>query len=168
MRIHAVPTIVALLAFSATSGMAGAQNRAPIQPRLGNWEVTQELTPEQVTSIADVPPRILEHMGYDPVAKILRTAICLNKQTMSRWEDQERAIRASGKARCDDPVYTVVADTMTMMLECTAPVELRIRTVYRFNKARDAYSYENEVTTRPGAEPVTQRARGRARRIGDC
>jgi hypothetical protein len=168
MRTHAVPAIVSLLALAATSGVVSAQSRAPIQPKLGNWEVTQELTPEQVASIADVPPRILERMGFDPVAKTVRTTLCLNKQTMSRWEERDRELRESGKAQCSDPVYTAAGDAMTMTLECTAPVALRMRTEYRFNGARDAYTYENEVTIHPGAQPVAQKVRGSARRIGDC
>lgn len=168
MRARAVPTILSLLAHAAMSGAAGAQTKAPIQPELGNWEVTQELTPEQLASIADMPPRVLERMGYDPEAKTVRTTVCLNAQTISRWEDQDREIRETGRARCDEPVYTVAGDTMTMTLTCTAPVVLRMRTVYRFNGARDAYAYENEVATRSGGMPVTQRVRGSARRIGDC
>lgn len=171
MRTRADPKIqatVLLFVLAVPSGDASAETTAPIQPQLGNWEVTQELTPDQVASIAEVPPRVLAQMGYDPEAKILRTTLCLNEQAMTRWADRDREIRASGKARCADPVYTVVGDTMTMVLACTAPVALRMRTVYRFNHARDAYEYENEVTTRSNAEPVTQRARGKARRIGDC
>jgi hypothetical protein len=45
---------------------------------------------------------------------------------------------------------------------------LRMRTVYHFNAAHDAYGYENEVTMGPPAKPVTRRVRGNARRIGDC
>jgi len=168
MRIGAVSTIVSLLALAATFGVASAQTKAPIKPRLGNWEVTQELTPDQVASIAEVPPRVLAQMGYDPVAKNLRTTLCLNEQTMSRWEAQDRELRETGKTRCAEPAYTVAGDTMTMTLECTAPVALRMRTVYRFSRARDAYAYENEVTIQADAKPITQRARGRAQRIGDC
>jgi Protein of unknown function (DUF3617) len=168
MRARALPTIVSLIALAATSGAASAPDKAPIQPKLGNWEVVQELTPSQVASVADVPARILERMGYDPVAKTVRTTLCLNAQTMSRWEEQDRELRATGKAQCQDPVYTAAGDVMTMTLECTAPVMLRMRTEYRFNGARDAYTYENEVTTRAGGKPRTQRVRGSARRIGDC
>ena len=168
MRIRAVPTIVSLVAHAAIAGAALAQTKAPIQPRLGNWELIQELTAEQQASIADVPPGVLERLGYDRAAKTVRTTICLNPQTMSRWQEQDREIRETGRARCDDPVYTAVGDTMTMTLECTVPAALRMRTVYRFNGARDAYSYENEVTTRQAGVPVTRRVRGSARRIGDC
>jgi len=168
MRIRAFPTIASLLLLAATCGAAGEPTRAPIQPKLGNWEVTQDLTPEQVASIADVPPRVLERMGYDPVAKTLRTTLCLNAQTMRRWEEKDRELRETGTARCGDPVYTAVGDTMTMTLECSAPVALRMRTEYRFNGARDAYTYVNEVTIRAKENPVTQRVRGSARRIGDC
>lgn len=168
MRPHVVPMIVSLLAFAATSGTVSAQARAPIQPKLGNWEVIQDLTAEQVASIVDVPPHVLKRLGYDPVAKTVRTTLCLNAQTMSGWEDQERKIRESGKARCVDPVYSVVGDTMTMTLECTAPVTLRMRTMYRFNGARDEYEYENEVMIRLDARAVTRSVHGHARRIGDC
>ena len=168
MRARAVSMIVSLAALAAMSRAASAQTGAPIQPRLGNWEITQELTPEQIASIADVPPRVLAQMGYDPVVKVVRTTLCLNKQSMSRWADQDRAIRETGKAQCADPEYAVTGDAMTMTIACTAPVAFRVRTVYRFNRARDAYAYENEATIRSGKETVTQRARGRARRIGDC
>jgi len=168
MRVRAVPMIVSLIALGAVSETAGAQSRAPIQPRLGKWEVIQELSPEQAASIADVPPRALESLGYDPVAKTVRTTLCLNAQTMDQWEKQDRELRQTGKARCADPAYSAVEHTMTMTLECTAPVALRMRTVYRFNAARDAYAYESEVTAGSGAGAVTRRARGNARRIGDC
>lgn len=168
MRIHAVPAFVSLLALVAMCGVAGAQNKAPIQPKLGNWEVIQDLTAEQVASIVDVPPHVLERLGYDPVAKTVRTTLCLNARTMSGWEDQDRKIRESGKAHCVDPVYSVVGDTMTMTLECTAPVTLRMRTVYRFSGARDEYEYENEVMIRLDARAVTRSVHGHARRIGDC
>lgn len=168
MRPHVAPMIVSLLALAVTSGTVSAQARAPIQPKLGNWEVIQDLTAEQVASIADVPPHVLKRLGYDPVAKTVRTTLCLNAQTMSGWEDQDRKIRESGKAHCVDPVYSVVGDTMTMTLECTAPVTLRMRTVYRFSGARDEYEYENEVMIRLDARAVTRRMHGHARRIGDC
>jgi Protein of unknown function (DUF3617) len=168
MRTRAVPAIMSMLAFAAVSDAASGQARAPIQPKLGNWEVTQQLTPDQAASIAGVPPHVLERLGYDPQAKSVRTTLCLNAQAMRRWEAQDREIRATGRARCDDPVYEAAGDTMTMTLECTAPVMLRMRTVYRFNAARDAYSYENEVTTGSAAQRVTRRVRGSARRIGDC
>ena len=168
MHARAVPTLVSLIALAAVSGRGCAQTRAPIQPRLGNWEVIQELSAEQAASIADVPPRVLERLGYDPVAKTVRTTLCLNAQTMDRWEKQDRELRETGKAQCADPAYSAVGDTMTMTLECTAPVALRMRTVYRFNGARDAYQYENEVTAGAGASAVTRRVRGSARRIGDC
>ncbi len=168
MRSHAALTIVSLFALAAISGAVSSQTRAPIQPKLGSWEVTQELTSEQVASIVDVPARALERMGYDAAGKTLRTMLCLNAQTISRWEDQDREIRATGRARCQDAVYSAVGDTMTMTLECSAPVALRIRTVYRFTPGRDAYEYENELTTGSNAQPVTQRVRGSARRIGDC
>jgi len=168
MRARFATTIAALLALAATAGAASAQTKAPIQPKLGNWELVQELTPEQAASIADVPPHALERMGYDRAAGTVRTELCLNAQTMSTWEAQDREMRASGKARCDEPVYLIEGDTMTMSFECTAPVPLRMRTVYRFNGGRDAYAYENEVTVRAGDKPVTRRVRGRARRIGDC
>jgi len=168
MRVRAFSTIVSLLALAATCGAAGEQTRAPIQPKLGNWEVTQELTPEQVASIADMPPRVLERMGYDPVAKTLRTTLCLNAQTMRQWEERDRELRESGTARCNDPAYIADGDAMTMTLECAAPVALRMRSEYRFNGARDAYTYVNEVTIRTGERAVTQRVRGSARRIGDC
>jgi len=168
MRTRAFPMIVSLLAVAATCGAVGERPRAPIQPKLGNWEVVQELTAEQIASISDVPPRVLERMGYDPAAKTVRTTLCLNAETMRRWEEQDRELREAGAARCDDPVYTADGDAMTMTLACTAPVALRMRTEYRFNGARDAYTYVNEVTIRLGANPVTQRVRGSARRIGDC
>jgi Protein of unknown function (DUF3617) len=168
MRARAVPAIMSMLAFAAVSDAASGQARAPIQPKLGNWEVTQQLTPDQAASIADVPPHVLERMGYDPRAKTVRTTLCLNAQAMSRWAAQDREIRATGRARCDDPVYESTGDTMTMTLECTAPVMLRMHTVYRFNAARDAYSYENEVTIGAPAKAVTRRVSGSARRIGDC
>jgi Protein of unknown function (DUF3617) len=168
MRTRAMPTILSMLAFAAVSDAASGQARAPIQPKLGKWEVAQQLTPDQAASIADVPPQVLERMGYDPRAQTMRTTLCLNARTMSRWQAQDREIRESGRARCDDPVYQATSDTMTMTLECTAPVMLRMRTVYRFNAARDAYSYENEVTMGPPANQVTRRVRGSARRIGDC
>jgi len=163
-----VSLILPILALAGTSPAASAQTVAPIQPRLGNWEIIQELTAEQVASIAEVPPRALERMGYDPAAKVLRTTLCLNKQAMSRWADQDRAIRETGKAQCAAPEYAVTGDAMTMTITCTAPVALRVRTLYRFNRARDAYDYENEATIRTGKDAVTQRVRGRARRIGDC
>jgi hypothetical protein len=168
MRPLAVPTIVSLLALALISGTVRAQARAPIQPKLGNWEVIQDLTAEQVASIADVPPHVLKRLGYDPVAKTVRTTLCLNKQTMNAWEDQDRKIRESGTAHCADPVYTTAGDTMTMTLECTAPVTFRMRTVYRFSRARDEYEYENEVMIRLDARAVTRSVHGHARRIGDC
>jgi hypothetical protein len=168
MRARCVTTVALLLALVALPVSAPAQTKAPIRPKLGNWELVQELTPEQAASIADVPPRVLERMGYDRVQGTVRTTLCLNAQTMSTWEAQDGEMRASGKARCDDPVYTVAGDTMTMTFECTAPVQLRMRTAYHFTPGRDAYTYENEVTIRAGDKPVTRRVRGRAKRIGDC
>jgi hypothetical protein len=168
MHTRAVPAIMSVLALAAVSEATSGPARAPIQPKLGNWEVTQQLTQAQAASIADIPQHVLERMGYDPRAKTVRTTLCLNAQAMSRWEAQDREVRATGRARCDDPVYEAHGDTMTMTLECTAPVLLRMRTVYRFNAARDAYSYENEVTIGPATSPVTRRVSGRARRIGDC
>ena len=168
MRVRALPTFVSLIALAAAADSASVQPRAPIQPRPGSWEVVQELSPEQAASIADLPPQVLERLGYDPVAKTMRTVLCLNAQTISRWERQDRELRETGKAQCGDPDYSTSGDTMTMALECTAPVALRMRTVYRFNRARDAYQYENDVTAGSGARAVTRRVRGSARRIGDC
>ena len=168
MLVRAVPTIVSLIALAAVSDTGSAQTRAPIQPKLGNWEVVEELSPEQAASIADMPPRVLERLGYDLATKTRRTTFCLNAHTISQLEKQDRELRESGKAKCEDPVYTAVGDTMTMTLVCTAPVALRMRTVYRFNAARDAYQYENEVTAGSGANAVTRRAQASARRIGDC
>lgn len=173
MRVHAVPTIptiVSMLALAAVSGAASGQARAPIEPKFGNWEVTQELTPDQAASIADLPPHVLERMGYDPRAKTVRTTLCLNAQTVRKWDEQDREMRKTGKAQCDTPVYTAAGNTMTMTLKCTLPVALRMHTIYRFNGARDAYSYENEVEVvpAPGAKPVRRRVRGSAHRIGDC
>jgi hypothetical protein len=102
------------------------------------------------------------------VAKTVRTTLCLNEQAISGWEDQDRKMRESGNARCADPVYSVVGATMTMTLECTAPVPLRVRNVYRFSGGRDAYEYENEVMIRVDTRAVTRHVHGRARRIGDC
>lgn len=168
MRARFATMNAALLVLAVTAGAASAQTKAPIQPKLGNWELVQELTAEQAASIADVPPHVLERMGYDRVQGTVRTELCLNAQTMDTWQAQDREMRASGKARCDEPAYAVEGDTMTMSFECTAPVSLRMRTVYRFNGERDAYAYENEVTVRVGDKPVTRRVRGRARRIGGC
>jgi len=168
MHVRAVPAIVSLLALAAVSSAAGAQTRAPIQPKLGNWEVVQELSPEQAASIADMPPRVLERLGYDLAAKTRRTTFCLNAHTISLLEKEDRKLRETGKAKCADPVYSAVGDTMTMTLECTEPMALRMRTVYRFNRPRDAYEYESEVTAGSGADAVTRRTHAHARRIGDC
>lgn len=168
MHLGAVPAIVSLIAFAAVSGATRAQTRAPIQPKLGNWEVVQNLSAEQAASIADMPPRVLERLGYDLAARTRRTTFCLNAHTIGLLEKEDRKLRETGKAKCADPVYSAVGDTMTMTLECTVPMALRMRTVYRFNRARDAYEYESEVTAGSGADAVTRRSRASARRIGDC
>ena len=91
-------------------------------------------------------------MGYDPRAKTVRTTLCLNAQTVRKWDEQDREMRKTGKAQCDTPVYTAAGNTMTMTLKCTLPVALRMHTIYRFNGARLFLRERSGSSARSGCE----------------
>ncbi|MCL4801471.1 MAG: DUF3617 family protein [Burkholderiales bacterium] len=154
----------------AVAAPAATAQRAqpPIVPQAGKWRMTQDLTPAQAASIAGLPPQVHAQIGYDPAAKTITTVLCLSPQSIKEWEDAERQLRETGRAQCDDPVYAASGDAMTMTLKCTAPRPLTVRNSYRFNAARDGYTYESETTVTISGRPETRRTHGAARRIGDC
>jgi hypothetical protein len=168
MRIRPALALAPVVCLLATAPGVLAQSKPPIMPKLGKWEMTQDVAPDQAASMAGMPPQVLQRIGYDPLKKTITSTLCLSTQSMKEWEDTGRKLREAGNATCDDPTYSASGDSMTMALTCTAPRPLSMRNAYHFNAARDAYTYESEMTTTVSGKPETRRTRGTARRIGDC
>jgi hypothetical protein len=168
MRIRPALALAPVVCLLATAPGALAQSIPPIMPKLGKWEMTEEATPAQVASMAGLPSLVLQNKGYDPVKKTITSILCLRPQSVKEEKDAEKLLREAGNAKCDDPVYSASGDSMTIDVTCAAPRPMRMRYAYHFNAARDAYTYESEMTTTVSGKPETRRTRGTARRIGDC
>jgi hypothetical protein len=168
MRMPPALSFAATVCLLVAAPAALAQAKPPITPKLGKWEMTQDVAPEQAASMAGMPPQVLQRIGYDPVKRTVSTTLCLSPQTIKQWEDAGRELREAGNAKCDDPVYSASGDSMTITVTCTAPRPLSMRNAYHFNAERDGYSYESEMATTVSGKTVTRRTRGTARRIGDC
>ncbi|MCZ7565329.1 MAG: DUF3617 family protein [Burkholderiales bacterium] len=163
-----VRCLAAICLVAVAPAAPAQQPTPPIVPQVGRWQMTQEVTAAQAASIAALPPQVQARIGYDPVARAITTVACLSPQSIKAWEEAERRLRAAGSAQCDDPVYVASGDDMTMTLECSAPRPLSMRNSYRFNAARDGYTYETETTVTISDRQETRHARGSARRIGGC
>lgn len=168
MRIRSVLAPACALLVAALPAALAQPAKPPIMPKLGKWEMVQDVPPDQVATLAGMPRQVLESIGYDPAARTITTTLCLSAQSIKEWEDAGQRLREAGNANCDEPVYAASGDAMTMTLRCTAPRPLVMRNSYRFNAARDGYTYETETTLTLSGKPETRRARGAARRVGDC
>lgn len=167
MRMQRALALAPAVCLLATASAALAQARPPIVPKLGKWEMTRDLGPDEAASMAGMPPQVMQRRGYDPARQTITTIVCLNVEASEKLQEEEKRLLSSG-AKCDQPVYTSSGDAMGLTVKCTAPRYITMHVGYHFNAARDAYTYESKVTVTVSGKAETRSTRGTARRIGDC
>ncbi|TJZ65002.1 DUF3617 domain-containing protein [Chitiniphilus eburneus] len=143
-----------------------AADLPPLIPTLGKWEITTELSPEQRAAFKDMSPEVLARIkkngaNIDPKAGTLSASFCLNQATLNAWQEGQGLDK---QAKCDAPRYSVSGNTLTTDIRCAEPEPSTVHSVINFNAARDAYTFENQITS----ASVKNAVRGKARRLGEC